>query len=482
MRKKGQKLTAIMLGLAMTAGVTACGDKNTGTDPTPQPTKPADTQPTTAAGGEDTPQPTEPAVTEVPEKYRDLGGIDILIADWWTGEEGEPQTAQEEATREYRREIQEKYHFTIKQARIGEWGEHQETFTLGTMANDPAGQIFCMDQGFVAKPFANNLFYNLSSLETLDFTEEKWNQTVLDLMTAPDGNIYGMATGKPEPRCGVFWNKRLFEEAGLERDLLYDLQAKGEWTWDKLEELCGKLTRDIDGDGTIDTYAMMSFSPDFFNALIVCNNAKYIGVDSNGNYYNDINTPQFLEALQFGVKLLEKGYEMRAPEGAQWDYFLPAFHDAKVAMTFGEEFRVGTWADMDDDFGFVMAPAGPQGISKAVYKDNIFVIPSCYTDTDYVNKIAFAYNLYTNPTPGYEDDDDWMNGYYPRFRDARAVDETLTMMYEEGRGETWYLPAVYGISYGDIVFNIYGLWQTPAEKIEEVNAKWQSLIDDANMR
>mgnify|MGYP001119328783 FL=1 len=56
------------------------------------------------------------------------------------------------------------------------------------------------------------------------------------------------------------------------------------------------------------------------------------------------------------------------------------------------------------------------------------------------------------------------------------------MMYEEGRGELWYLPAVYGTEYGDIVFNVYGLWQTPAEKIEEVNAKWQSFIDDANMR
>ncbi len=481
MRKKGQKLTAIMLGLAMTAGMTACGDKETNTNVTPQPTKPA-TQPTTdpSSGGEPTPDTPQP--TEVPEKYRDLGGLDILIADWWSGPEGEAKTQQEEDTRAYRKEIQAKYNFTIKQQSIGGWGDHQETFTLGTMANDPAGQIFCMDQGFIAKPFSNNLFYNLSSLETLDFTEEKWNRTVLDLMTAPDGNIYGMATGKPEPRCGVFWNKRLFEEAGLDRDLPYDLQANGEWNWEKFEELCGKLTRDIDGDGVTDTYAMMSFSPDLFNALVVCNNGQYIGMDENGKYYNDINTPQFLEALQYGVKLIEKGYEMPAPEGAEWDCFIGMFHDAKVAMTFAEEHKVGTWADMDDDFGFVMAPAGPQGTNKQVFKDNIFVIPSCFTDADYVNKIAFAYNLYTNPTPGYEDDDDWKTGYYPAFRDERAVDETLVMMYEEGRGELWYLPAVYGTSYGDIVFNVYGLWQTPAEKIEEVNAKWQSFIDDANMR
>lgn len=32
-------------------------------------------------------------------------------------------------------------------------------------------------------------------------------------------------------------------------------------------------------------------------------------------------------------------------------------------------------------------------------KDNVFVIPSCY-DEDKAWKLAFAYNLYTDPVPG----------------------------------------------------------------------------------
>ena len=51
-------------------------------------------------------------------------------------------------------------------------------------------------------------------------------------MTYKDG-IYGMST-EMEPRAGIFYNKRLFEEAGISADEPYDLQAKGEWTWDKL--------------------------------------------------------------------------------------------------------------------------------------------------------------------------------------------------------------------------------------------------------
>lgn len=483
MRKKGQKLAAIMMSLAMTASMTACGggdDKETGANSTPKPTEA--TTPTKAADNNATdPVDSTPEPTAVPEKYADLGGLEIIIADWWsTGEEEDPKTAQEEATRDYRKEIQSKYNFTIKQVGIGGWGEHQETFVISTMANTPSGQIFMMDQSFVAKPMSNGLFYDLSTLECFDFSESKWNPAILEEMSV-DGHIYGMAAGKPEPRGGLFWNKRLFEEAGLDPDLPYDLQASGDWTWEKFEELCAKLTRDTNGDGIPDTYAMSSFSIDFFKLLVACNNAEFIGLDENGKYYNATGTPEFLEAMQFGVKLVQAGYEMPAPEGSEWDYFIPAFHDAKVAMTFGEEYRVGTWKDMDDDFGFVMAPAGPKGKSCTIFADNIVVMPSCL-DADTANKVAFAYNLYTNPTPGYEDEGDWKTSYYDNFRDERAVDETLEMMYEEDRGLIWYLPVVYGAEYGDIIYNVYGLHNTPQEKIEEVAGKWATVIEDANMR
>lgn len=486
MKKKGQKLAAIMMSLAMTASMTACGggsDEDAGANVTntPKPTQDANkTDDTTPTQGTE-PVETTPEPTEVPEKYKDLGGMEIIIADWWSnGEEEEAKTAQEEATREYRREIQEKYNFTIKQTSIGGWGDHQETFVISTMANTPSGSLFMMDQGFIAKPLANNLFYDLATLESFDFSESKWNPAVIQEMTQ-GSHVYGMAAGKPEPRGGVFWNKRLFEDAGLDPDLPYDLQKNGEWTWEKFEELCGKLTRDTNNDGTPDTYAMASFSIDMFKLLAASNNAEFIGINPDGTYYNATGTPEFLAAMQFGVKLIEAGHEMPSPEGAEWDWFIPAFHDAKVAMTFAEEYKVGTWGDMDDDFGFVMAPAGPSGQSTTIFADNVVVMPSCF-DAETANKIAFAYNLYTNPTPGYEDDDDWKTGYYDRFRDERAVDETLAMMYEEGRGVVWYLPLVYGTSYGDIAYNIYALANTPAEKIEEVAGTWASLIEDANTK
>lgn len=475
MKKSLTKWLSVILVLALCiTSFTACGGKTEETSST-------DDNATPTVAATETAEATEaPEVTEEPAM--DLGGMEIIIGDWWSSAEpAAPTTAQEQATLEYRQMIQEKYNFTMKQVAVADWGTMQETFTTTTMAEDPAAQIFILGQGWTAQPLANGLLYDLSTLKNFDFSESKWNQTIKNTMTF-DNSIYGMASGMPEPRLGVYWNKRLFEEAGLDPDLPYDLQASGEWTWEKFEELCKKLNIDSNNDGTIDSYAMASFSADFFAGAITTNDARYIGRDDSGKFYNATTEPNFLEAAQWVVSLIEKGYEMPAPEGSNWDWFGPAFHDAKVAMTIAEQYKVGMWADMTDDWGFVLFPKGPKsGNNYTVYfNDNIAVIPSCY-DAETAEKIAFAYNLWTNPTPGYENDtESWKDFYYTKFRDERAVDETLVKMYDEAKVNTEYAPFVYGVDLGNFLWDSYALAKTPAEKIEEVTGLWASLIDDAN--
>ncbi|MBN2221959.1 MAG: ABC transporter substrate-binding protein, partial [Vallitaleaceae bacterium] len=102
-------------------------------------------------------------------------------------------------------------------------------------------------------------------------------------------------------------------------------------------------------------------------------------------------------------------------------------------------------------------------------------------DQELASKIAFAYDLWTNPAPGFEDEGDgWKDSYYTKFRDERAVDETLAMMYNTADVKTEYLHFVYGTSFGDFAWDVYGLTATPAEKIEAVAGTWKALIEDAN--
>ena len=473
MRKHAKKVLGLILAVGMILSMlTACGKKaeETNTEPTAAPTQ----APEKEAEATATPSPTP---TEVP---RDLGGITVTIGDWWTTDpNAPPKDTREEDTLAYRQEFQDKYNFTITRANLGSWMEYQEIVVSSIMAGDPAADVFVMDQKFIAAPLSQGLLYPLNTLESFDFSQAKWNPQVKELMTFGE-NIYGMATGRMEPRLGVFWNKRLFEEAGINPDLPYDLQAKGEWTWQALEDLARQLTRDTNGDGVMDVYGISSFSIDFFRGCVFSNNAKFIGSDENGKFYNATSEPNFLEALEWGRSLYDKGYHypVPTPEEASWDYFIATFKEGKVAMQCGEQYKVNTWKDMEDDWGFVIFPKGPKGEMMTVFTENVVVMPA-NLEKETAENIAFAYNLYTNVTPGYEDED-WKTPFYSVFRDTRAVDETLPLFYEPQHGTISLANLVSGVELGDITFELDAGAATPIELIEKVAGLWQPFIDSAN--
>lgn len=469
MKNNVRKLLGLMLAVAMMiAMLAACGGGGD-TKEDPEPT----TAPTTA------PAEVEATATPVPtEPPKDLGGKTITIGDWWTVDPNpEPTNQREEDTFAYRDEFMEQYNFTITRANLGGWMEYQEIVVSSIMSGNPAADVFVMDQKFVPAPLQQGLLYPLDTLGNFDFTAEKWNQVVKDMMTI-SGNSYGMATGRMEPRLGIFWNKRLFEEAGLDPDLPYDLQASGEWTWQALEDIARQCTRDTDNDGTADVYGISSFSKDFFRGCVFSNDAQFIGLGDDAKLYNATNEPNFLEALEWGWSLYEKGYHMPQPVGSNWDWFIATFQGGQVAMQCAEEYKVNTWKDMPDDWGFVIFPKGPKGEMMTVFTENIVVMPVTLSKEE-AEDVAFAYNLYTEITPGYEDID-WKEAFYPFFRDTRAVEETLPLFYEPGHGTISYLSSIAGIDYGDVTYDLDAGALTPAESAEKVQQLWQSFIDVAN--
>ena len=108
----------------------------------------------------------------------------------------------------------------------------------------------------------------------------------------------------------------------------------------------------------------------------------------------------------------------------------------------------------------------------------MYVIPSCY-DAERANKIAKAFDLWTDPTPGYDDEDSWKEGFYACFRDPRAVDETLQLMLDNPNPR--FDTLIPGINYmGDVIWVTYPGYVTPQQAYEETKNAWQALLDDAN--
>lgn len=465
-----------LMGLALITAsslvlLTACGKS------TDEPASNNATQPTSTPVVSD--QGNEPTDAVVPEEpARDLGGKEIIIGNWWEAEEpAPPKTQLEEDTLAYREEIMEKYNFTVKQKKLGGWGEYPEVMITSTMAGQPAADVFTMGFSFMAAPLAQGLLYPLNTISTLDFTEAKWNQEMIENMTFGE-NIFGMKAGRVAPTLGVFFNKRLLQEAGIDPEEPYNLQAANNWTWETFADLLKKTTRDTNNDGTPDVYGLASFSVDYFTAAVFSNNGQFIAKDENGKFYNSTNEANVLEALQWARSMYDLGYHAPQPEGSNWDWFLPAFKEGKVAFQAAEQYKVGQWEDMSDDWGFVLFPAGPNGSITSAYTDNVFVIPAGF-DAQHVEDIGFVYDLYSNDTPGHEDTD-WRTNYYPNFRDTRAVDETLVKFYEPGVGKINLMALVDGVEIGDIAYGLDGNTATPAEQIEKVQGLWQTFIDAAN--
>ena len=412
--------------------------------------------------------------------FDDLGGMQVKVGDWYSAEEDDLSTKYAEDTYNYRQEIFEQYNFTLTREKLCAWQDMAEKFTTEVISGTPSVDIWYLYQDTVNEPLKNNLFYDLSKVKTVDFSEEKWNKQVKELMTY-EGGVYGMST-ELEPRAGIFYNKRIFEEAGIPKDEPYELQANGQWTWDKFEEYCAKLTQDVDNDGVTDIYAMASFSKDYFKLAAACNGAQFVSRDENGQYVNATTTQNFLDAANWGVSLIEKGYIEPKPEGAAWDWFITAFRDGECAMQTAEVYTVSSFAtSMDDEFGFVMFPAGPNGTMATVPFDNVLVVPSCFDD-EYVEKIMFAYDLYTEATPGWSLDEAWKETYYAQFKDYRAVDETLELMREDEHRILDYQSMIPKTDYGDFTYSVYALGKTPAEQLEEMTPEWDSYIKKANAK
>ena len=412
----------------------------------------------------------------------DLGGMEIIIRDWWSGDPQEPANDYEEALQEYRDWAQETYNFTIKQQAISDWGSTPADFVDYATTGGDENYLFTLRADpAITSAMANGLMYDLSTLDCLDFSKEKFQRNLLHEQFSKDGHIYAMYAGFSEPRTGVYFNKRLLTEAGVDPETIYDMQAEGTWTWDAFEELMSKVQRDVDNDGVIDVYGMTLNEGNMTTQAIFSNGGDIVGKDSSGYTY-DLESPETLEALEWTVDMFTK-YDLPDPEGAEWDYYKEAFINGQAAFMPEDEYA-GTpgnfLEDMEDEVGFVMFPKGPKGSDYInVWTNNPIAIPACY-DADKAWKLAFAWDLYTNQPEGYED----YNGNISTARnglfDSRAVDETITMMTQPEHGTIAFHGMIPNMDIGpDFIWNI-----TPgcvvSEQVEAIRDTWKAYIDDAN--
>ncbi|ONI44076.1 hypothetical protein AN641_08385 [Candidatus Epulonipiscioides gigas] len=472
-----KKFLCLGIAILSVGALTACGgDEPTATTPTVK--EEVKVEPTKTEVKE---EEVVEKVEEV-EEVRDLGGLVVTIASW--GERSEPDeknSAQEEALWEHRNAMMEKHNFKFEELALSAWDEMLEFMSTSTLAGEPAAEIFRVHANHTLAAIKSGLCYPLNEIESLDPMDgSKWSVPLAELMTV-DGKMYGIGESS-RPKKMIFFNKRLFEEAGLEPDLLYDLQASGEWTWDKFMEISALLTNDTDNDGINDTYATIMNPTHFAEAAVFANDGSYVGIDENGQYYSNLESPETVAALEWVADYWLTDYDI-APE--HWNGHKELFYTGQAAMYMGDEWECTTFTQdlMVDDWGLVCFPKGPNAKDyQAVYKDPGWVIPNTYTKEE-VEDILFALDLWYGDVPGYDGPDDWKAELYPLYRDERAINETIAMVKDPARSKVDYSVAISSkVNTGLVSSDVYWNKATVAESIEAQKGIWQAELDNMNAK
>ncbi len=488
------KATAAIAAAAMLTSMAGCGAETApaSTD-TQQPAEtttetaeaPAAEATTEAAAEETASDEYDPyqIITDADGNPVDLGGIEVVIRDWWSGDPAEPQNEYEEAVKDYHDWIQETYNFTLTQTAMSDWGSTPTDFVdYATTGGDENYVFILRDDPAITSAMANGLMYDLSTLDCLDFNDVKFQRNLLHKQYSKGDSIYAMFAGYSEARTGVYFNKRLLTEAGIDPESIYDMQADGTWTWDKFEELMSKVQQDKDNDGTIDVYGLTLNEGNMTTAAVFSNGGSYIDKDASGKYVYNLESPETLEALEWTVKMFTN-YDMPDPEGAEWDYYKEAFINGMAAFMVDDEYCAtpGNFLeDMQDEVGFVMFPKGPRMDHYInVWDNNPACIPGCY-DADRAWKIAFAWNLYTDDPVGYENYNGFLSTAREGIYDSRAVDETITMMSEPQYGTIAFHGLIPNLNMGpDLTWGIVPNCVI-SESVEAIRDTWKAYVDEAN--
>lgn len=500
-REMFRKLMAASLATVMVAGLAGCGDDNkessnaSGSNSGSSVEQSSD-QPSGDASGSGDDVSKYPLLKDADGNVYDLGGAEVSVYTWFGL--SNPQTPYQDAVDEYHEWAQKTYNFTFTWDESGSWGSFNDFADLASGAKDTEGKLrmYMLPAGQTAVMSAmnSNLMWDLTSLGVFDWTETRFTQNgVSDLYRRGD-SVYAFSPDSPEPRTGMFFNATLLEQlTGITADEMYDLQAKGEWTWDKFKEICEKIYQngDTNGDGELDVYAIACNGRVFTNNVMYSNNTSLFKLGDDGKFVYQADDPATLEALEFQREIRQAPYWYNNPDtvtpGDTWDYFFAAFDEQGKTVFIAEDaynisgenrFRQSDETNAGE-YGFLMFPMGPNnktGKYINAYSDNIYAIPKCY-DESQAKTIAAALNIWTaDVIPGYIGYNSRLDGYESGVYHERALNETLARMMSEGAfiDTGRLLPGV------DVDSAFDDNSKAISEVLAERESGWKKAIEDYN--
>lgn len=320
------------------------------------------------------------------------------------------------------------------------------------MSGDKFADLVGTTEWAYGQLLAGNLLTDLSKVETLDLTQEYFNQEV-SAMTTINGGTYAFSADFDAhlyTQVIVYYNSAIWEELGLPDP--YQLVRDGEWTWDKLLEYAHKANRDYDGNGMVDSesdrWGMVAGGGDLMSSMFASMDGKFYDTNEEGQLYLSCLDAASAEKLNFITNLFqnENVLYQRENEGVM-EMFV---QDKSLFMV-----RINTnredLKNMESDFGVLPLPKWNK--EQAEYKSyinhntKIYSIPNTNENTYeagiIISALARRYQAYTdlgleefeNITFRFDEDAEMLRDYinvYPKYEPLdilRGVNSTILQPY-----------------------------------------------------
>ena len=411
-------------------------------------------------------------------KVYNLGGKTVYIYDYWSGDadwhNDQPATEEEKVRHKYRKWIEKTYNCKIRQMQKGDWGTQGEELLNFVKTKNKDLCVFIISSDNINYLVANNLAADWKKSVSISLSDSKWNQSTIDYMSFA-GGVYGVSTGRSEPRQCLFFNKRVLEEVGIDWNEIYTLQKSGKWTWDKFTAYMQKVQ-----NGTF--HGIVGSSDDFYRIAVFSNGGSFFDFNESGELVSTISSANSKEALNW-AKSTWKKYVAPTPSDANWDWYKDYWKEGKTGFymyqTYGGFNQNSEMADMADPWGCVAFPKGPKGKRYVtIVSDNITVIPNVYNQ-DKISKISMIYDLWTSPAPDWVEEEDFSG--YEGLTDNNAIYETYAMLCDPAN-TTADLTTLLG-TVNDVLGTQF-LWAINENDLElliqSASVSWESYLQTFN--
>ena len=238
---------------------------------------------------------------------------------------------------------------------VADWDAYWDKRQTG-LAGGAAPDVFAMDGPLGPDYQSRDVLLDLTPyIEADGYDLGQLDDNAVKDFTTKDGVVFGL------PRdlnvIALYYNKDMFDAAGI-------AYPDDTWTWDKLVEVGKQLTKDTDGDGTIDQWGLYTETTDMENAWSSFVWQAGGDILTQDGTKSALDKPELAAGIQFLQDLIWK--EKVVPEPAIFAETGDAFEQKVAAMEINGSWLVPTHEAAGLNLGIAPLPAGPAGKATSV--------------------------------------------------------------------------------------------------------------------